>query len=266
MIRSIYGEEVRKKIKRNNLMYRQDIYVINRGCEDEEKHTYITGVCMDNKYPSGAYLVHETSCGYALASFYNGEYGYYNSKGELLPYRYDYATDFNKYGFAMVCLDGKVSWIDTNFNYLATDLTFHGHPNCTYRINNEKYTPFDGFDEVFSFSGNTNKLSKMVSISRGKNSVVYFDTEGNIKKFAKYNGSVNGIDSITHFKDGEDFSSFGTAMAFDMKDNPIFLFEKGYYILPDYMLEYLNQKGITSQINEDVMKLTRRDNNANRKY
>ena len=36
----------------------------------------------------------------------------------LLPYRYDIATDFNEYGFAMIGKNGKVSWIDKKFNYL----------------------------------------------------------------------------------------------------------------------------------------------------
>lgn len=59
--------------------------------------------------------------GFKVVQTANGEFAYIReSDGLLLPYRYDIATRFNQYGFAMVAKDGDATWINTSFQYLSS--------------------------------------------------------------------------------------------------------------------------------------------------
>lgn len=56
-----------------------------------------------------------------VVKFNNGLYGYKGKNGRIKKYRFDYATDFNSFGLAIACLNGKVFWMNKNFKFLRCD-------------------------------------------------------------------------------------------------------------------------------------------------
>ncbi len=59
--------------------------------------------------------------GYRLVKLSNGYYTYaYKEYGKykLSNFCFDFATDFNALGLAVVCKDGKITWLNTKFQYL----------------------------------------------------------------------------------------------------------------------------------------------------
>ena len=101
-------------------------YTLN---EEQADETYIR---VELPYYYGVYLRHPKSLeiiddsrdfvnGYKVVQTANKEYAYVREEdNKLLPYRYDIATDFNEYGYAMVGKDARVSWIDRDFRYFKT--------------------------------------------------------------------------------------------------------------------------------------------------
>lgn len=57
--------------------------------------------------------------GYHLVKLSNGYYTYKEyGKYKLSNFCFDFATDFNALGLAVVCKDGKITWLNTKFQYL----------------------------------------------------------------------------------------------------------------------------------------------------
>lgn len=67
-----------------------------------------------NKYSSTYEMCEEGENfvnGFKRVKFVDGTYSFVSEEtGELLPYKFNVATDFNEYGFAMVAIDYGVSW------------------------------------------------------------------------------------------------------------------------------------------------------------
>ena len=62
-----------------------------------------------------------TKFGYRLVKLSNGYYTYdYKEYGKykISNLRFDFATDINDLGLAVVCKDGKITWLNTKFKYL----------------------------------------------------------------------------------------------------------------------------------------------------
>ena len=59
--------------------------------------------------------------GNTLVKFNTGRYGYYQKDGNIAKYRFDYATEFNEAGLAIVCMHGEVYWMTENFKFLMMD-------------------------------------------------------------------------------------------------------------------------------------------------
>ena len=59
--------------------------------------------------------------GNTLVKFNTGRYGYYQKDGNIAKYRFDYATEFNDAGLAIVCMHGEVYWMTENFKFLMMD-------------------------------------------------------------------------------------------------------------------------------------------------
>jgi len=90
------------------------------------------------------------SYGFKLVQLANKEYGYICEKTkELLPFRYDVASNFNAYGLAMVGKNGSVSWINQDFQYLTSN----------GEIKKEDNISFDGFYQVRDFSEGKSPLA-----------------------------------------------------------------------------------------------------------
>ena len=153
-------------------------YYLNRGMENE---TYIRFSSPYRSRPERSFEVIASSKdftnGFKLVQTANKEYAYISEEDNtLLPYRYDIATDFNEYGFAMVGKNGKVSWIDKNFNYLNIEGKMEKEGN-----------EFNGFTQVNKFSNGKIPLSK-VEYKRVASLVSYFGIDGKIKEFYTFDG------------------------------------------------------------------------------
>ena len=185
--------------------------------------------------------------GFKVVKTANGEYGYIRqSDSVLLPYRYDIASDFNQYGFAMVAKDGNTTWINKNFQYLSKDGEM---VNEDIEDKYYKYRKFEGFQKICKFSTGNYPLSRIYEGRNRCGHSFYFSTEGKRKEFYKFDGS---------FDYEFTFSSFGNT-DFGDRDYIIggngILFAKGYYCPLKYVLEFCEQNGIVSAIYENADKV-----------
>ena len=181
--------------------------------------------------------------GFKLVQTANMEYAYVKEEGNtLLPFRYDVATDFNEYGYAMVGKDGKVSWIDKNFKYL----------NSKYEMVNEDSSKFNGFLSVSDFSKGEHPLSKVCSCSYDWNKKTsYFGVDGKIKGFSRYDGEIiRDSDSIKNFSYySEDFNDKGYATA---NNDWLILLSSGYYLYTKDLIRICEEKGFLDTINNVI--------------
>ncbi len=181
--------------------------------------------------------------GFKLVQTANMEYAYVKEEGNtLLPFRYDIATDFNEYGYAMVGKDGKVSWIDKNFKYL----------NSKYEMVNEDSSKFNGFLSVSDFSKGEHPLSKVCSCSYDWNKKTsYFGVDGKIKEFSRYDGEIiRDSDSIKNFSYySEDFNDKGYATA---NNDRLILLSSGYYLYTKDLIRICGEKGFLDTINNVI--------------
>ncbi len=89
--------------------------------------------------------------GYKLVRFANGEFGYIKEyRRKLLPYRFDIATSFDKYGIALVAKNGTVGYITDDFKYLKPQLRWdeYNELNRQSYIKNGKGITFDDKAEL----------------------------------------------------------------------------------------------------------------------
>ena len=179
---------------------------------------------------------HEFINGVKVIKLENGEYGYLReADNKLLPYRYDYATDFNNSGYALVAKDGLVSWIDRTFKYLSSD----GMMVENY-INNK--SSFKGYIDVYNFTNGSIPLSK-VSTDR---KVSYFGLDGKIKKFYMYDGKFSDY-PYTSFNVGGLFDGNGIAI-----DDEKILFAKGYFCTIYDFIKICKQNGTFLKLSEAI--------------
>lgn len=182
--------------------------------------------------------------GYKVVQTSNGEYAYIRqSDFQLLPFRYDIASDFNEYGFAMVGKNGSVSWIDTSFRYLNLEGEMIEED---FDIN---YAKFNGWQRVSSFSKGAIPLAQVYDGRNAYGRVSYFGTDGKFKEFYKYDGELDESFPISNFSQGTIFDENGRAMA-----DGNMLFARGYYVSYKDLIKICEQKGFITLINEDVDK------------
>ncbi len=167
--------------------------------------------------------------GFKVVLITNGEYAYIReSDNTLLPYRYDVATDFNEYGYAMVGKDGKVSWINKDFEYLNSEGKMvkehinEDPPRGFVENVNDIYTPFNGWVRVQAFNNGKNPLSLLWNgtalIDRGYD-YHFFGPDGKLKEFYKYDGEVDKEYKRKSFVLRKDFNEKGKALKKEYKQN-----------------------------------------------
>lgn len=110
-------------------------YFLNSDRDDETRPYFIKA--RDN--PNNNYIiVGKEVCGFKRVKFENGEFGFVRvSDDTLMPYRFEVADDFNKYGLALVARDGVINYIDTNFQVFEYDIKYKqpiGHYLLDYWI------------------------------------------------------------------------------------------------------------------------------------
>lgn len=183
--------------------------------------------------------------GFKVVETANGEYAYVReSDGKLLPYRYDIASDFNKYGFAMVGKDGSVTWINKNFQYLSY---FGNMVEEQLDDENYKYRKLEGFEKVYKFSKGSNPLSRVYEGRKTRGITSYFGTDGKIKKFYEYNGKLSKSLFSICFYDNVDFGKNNYIINGDK-----ILFSEGYYCPASYIINLYMQNGTLESLVEDV--------------
>lgn len=178
---------------------------------------------------------HKFTNGIKVVKLENGEYGYLReADNKLLPYRYDYATNFNNNGYAIVAKDGTVSWIDRTFKYLSSDgLMVEDYVN-------NKSSSFKGYLDVYNF---TNVPLSKVSTDR---KVSYFGLDGKIKEFYMYDGKFSDY-PYTTFAIGGMFDGNGIAI-----DEEKILFAKGYFCTFSDFIKICRQDGTFLKLSETI--------------
>lgn len=189
--------------------------------------------------------------GFKVVQTSNGEYAYVRKLGSrLLPFRYDVATNFNEYGFALVGKDGRISWIDKDFHYLNVNCDIVEEKHSDYSHFN-----FNGWQEVNDFSKGSIPLSKVCYNGGSTEFVAYFGTDGRVKTFWEYDGNIKGIIPKMFFHSGTTFDEKGQAMALDQAmENDYILFDKGYCISNKDLIKICREKGFMDSICEDAEK------------
>ena len=156
-----------------------------------------------------------------------------------MPYRYDFASDFNEKGYAMVAKDGTVSWINKTFKYLSVDgimvEDYINNPNAVFK----------GVSEIYNFNNGEIPLSKICI----GNKVSYFGLNGKLKEFYMFDGKIQDY-SCTSFNDGKTFDSNGIAVDYEK-----ILFASGYFCsLPDF-IKICAQDGTFLKLSETIKRL-----------
>ena len=220
--------------------YRYICYEINR---NEKDRFVIYTKLPENNRPIKSEVLKDSNNsfinGFKVVQTQNNEFAYLEEKDNyLLPFRYDFATNFNKYGFAMVGKDGSVSWIDKNFNYLNSN---------GIMIKENENELFDGWQGISDFDDSNNPLS-LIYNKNIVNKYMYFDTNGSIKQFYKYDGIINDKIIKTTFIDTTDFNDEYVLT------NDSIVFKKGFYILYKDLAKLIINKGLINIIYEDVSK------------
>ena len=241
-------------IRRTNVIASDEIisygYVLNEGSKEETyipamQQTYYGRIIRPRKSFDIIDDTRDFVNGFKVVQTANMEYAYVKEEDNtLLPYRYDIATDFNEYGYAMVGKDGKVSWIDKNFKYL----------NSKYEMVNEDSSKFNGFLSVSDFSKGEHPLSKVCSCSYDWNKKTsYFGVDGKIKEFSRYDGKIiRDNDSIKNFSYySEDFNDKGYATA---NNDWLILLSSGYYLSVKDLIKICEEKGFLDTISSRIEK------------
>lgn len=246
-----------KSIKGSRVFEGEEIvkygYVIN---EDKDGELYMP---IELPYYYGVYLRPPASFdiiddsrefvnGFKVVQTANLEYAYVReADNKLLPYRYDIATDFNEYGYAIVGKDARVSWIDRNFRYFnPKEKKFIEE----YEIGS--YYRFNGFLGVNDFSNGEYPLSKVYCLGYN-NAVSYLGIDGKIKEFVNYDGEIirNDQSNKNFSYDSEDFNDLGYAKA---NNEELILLSNGYYLSAKDLIGICEEKEFLDTINSRIEK------------
>lgn len=179
--------------------------------------------------------------GFKLVKNQYNQYLYVSEKtGELLPYIFDFATDFDANGHAMIGKNSEVSWIDKDFNY--TD-----RKGTKWKIDSNRLYSFVGWKSISSFSEGEIPLSRCCDL---ENSIAYLGLDGKIKEFSDYSGKSIYKKTFFTSESGE-FDDFGHAVANKDTDLKI-LFSKGFYITQDMLVSKTIESGFLTTIDKEV--------------
>ncbi len=197
--------------------------------------------------------------GYKVVQVETGEYGYIREQDNLLlPYRFDIASNFNEYGYAMIARDGKATWLNKEFDLLSID---------------EEMIPYDeaindfnriGYQEVSNFSKGKIPLSRVYDNRRTLNRLTgsstafgfaYVGIDGKYKEFREYNG-----ENLSHYVHkrfdigrGTDFDEKGRAIT-----SGYFLFDNGSYIATEELRNICHKENILNHLKKETKKLTKK--------
>ena len=228
---------------------RKNIYTLNEGTR-KEKIISIEKPLLSRKKSFD--IIDDTRDfvnGFKVVQTANKEYAYVREDNFLLPYRYDIATDFNEYGYAMVGKDGSVSWINRNFRYFdVTKEKFLEEENVSFAFNDIR--------SINDFGKGKYPLSKMVYkkvLHYYEEETVYLGVDGKIKQFSKYDGEkISENNSMKEFSEqSTNFNNKGYATA---NAGSLILLSSGHYLTVKDLIRICEEKGFLDAINSRVEK------------
>ena len=249
---------------------RTDFYLINGGEETETKlqipvpykfmHTISNNIVWES--PNHRFLTR-------LVRFDDGTFGYRKEwNNEVLFQRYDVATDFNEYGFAMVAKDNFVTWINKEFKLLdVSGLFFHVTTPAEYKhaldtvMDAEAYyknpNEYQGYfhdngswRKVDDFSKGAIPLSRLQGTTYyQREQAAYLGTNGKLVEFREHDGKKYTGKKETYFSHGTEFDEAGHAYSHDGM-----LFAEGFYIRYDNLKEWFTKKGYADVLRDQVIR------------
>lgn len=188
--------------------------------------------------------------GFKVVRLENGKYSYVReSDNQLVPFKYDFATDFNEYGMAMVAKGGYVTWINKYFELSVSGLL--------KMYEDRSDIPFTGWHSITEFSKGETPLSIMEfrNIKRygryvlNKSKTSAFGINGKVLKFQHI---TNPSDSRYTFTYIHPFNEFGTTAAVDEtidgQESYVLQFN-GLFLTTDEYLEF--QRRLMQQEEQD---------------
>ena len=230
-------------------------YIINKGMENEKKifccNNYSdninrTKIENDNSFVNGFKLV-EYRPSYYTKDFLTGKpitskFAYMNDSGQMIPYLFDIATDFDEYGYAIVGNDGKLTMIDKDFNYVSVT-----HGLVSGKINYE-------FDEITKFSDGVRPLAKLTVYKEKYEQIRYLRTDGKFQKFHRCtpSGFIGSDSTDTHLNTSE-FNKLGLATTRKGNYNQTVILSSGVEINIYDLINLLGDKTIL-QLDEEFYK------------
>lgn len=241
-------------------------YIINRGLSDQVDINFVIPRFDDN--PSRKNISFEIIDnsrefvnGFKLVQTSNLEYAYLREEdNKLLPYRYEVATDFNKYGYAMVGKYGMVSWIDRDFRILdkRKERFMPYEFGCIHSsLDHYNDDMFSGFRCISQFSKGKNPLSRVERINNhgfpiSRTDVSYLGIDGTFKNFLGIH--INGIGEPWYNEkyfntNSTDFANKDYAFA---NYNELLLLSSGYCLNAKDLVEFCNKYGTLENIINEV--------------
>ncbi len=166
--------------------------------------------------------------GFRLAKNKFGQFLYIRKNdNQVMPFLFDYATEFNRYGLAMVAKDGCVTWINKKFEYFDAD--------GKTRDLVEKFGP-KGWYSVSDFNGNGPKFSRCQTGIDDKPYTIFLGTNFEAKEFYLYNGANIAKNVFYTRLEGTytDFNEEGYAL---QEDQSQILSTVGYFMDTNVFLE-----------------------------
>ena len=250
VVSSFFGNPVDPTTKMDKIQYKinnKDIISLKYPAEIKYKPYIVNGGLIYDKGNKPAY-------GFKIVYNKYGQCLFMRMKDNVtMPYIFDFATNFNKYGLAMVAKDGNVTWINKNFQYFSNRRDI-SRLTEEYRIN--------GWASIDAFSGGDIKLSRCQS-SFEIPSTSFLGTDFQVKTFYEYDGSRINEDKHCNSLDGvySNFNEKGYATSSAVET---ILSSKGYYANsqtliekaikenPQQYLEYLIANEMLSSSDETV--------------
>ncbi len=188
--------------------------------------------------------------GFKVVRLDNGKYSYVReSDNQLVPFKYDFACDFNEYGMAMVAKGGYVTWINTDF-----EVSISGLLNM---YEDKSDINFVGWHKITEFSNGKTPLSIMEfrNVKRygkyvlDKSYALAFRTSGKALKF--FNAEKPG-ESKYQFTSIDPFNNNEQTVAYDGNGDTrdcYVIQSDGLYISAEKFIELISQRD--SQSNQD---------------
>lgn len=175
---------------------------------------------------------------YVLIQFENRQYGFACAQtGDIFPYYFDYATHFDKDGYALVARNGKVNIMNISFEVF--DIKNNSWASLT-KLGNDPID-FMGYDDISWH--NENYLVKIWNLNLAYSKIgeiCFVGKDGKLMTFKTFKMDQQKIESTTTFNSNAT-NDFNLEHAMLLDDGAL-VFGNGTYATSDDVPFYLNKK------------------------